>query len=162
MKRLLAFGFASAFLSSAFAACTMDFEVFHPGAGAAGGNGGSSGSSGSGGSGAGTTGCNAECCAASDCPAPPSCADGRVELVSTSRLEDEHHLVAILRLSHQTVEDGFGLGLHVADHRAGKVGQVLVGRQFDHLGVDEDEPHSLRALLADESGDEVVDENAFA
>src|SRR5207249_3259921 len=57
--------------------------------------------------------------------AATSCADGRVEPLNISRLEGEHHLVAILHLRHQTVEDGFGLGLHVADHRAGKVGQVL-------------------------------------
>ena len=57
MKRLLSLGAAIALLSSAFAACTMDFDQFQ-----------ASGGGGSGGSG-GTGSCG-ECCIAADCPVP--------------------------------------------------------------------------------------------
>ncbi len=62
MKRALAFGFVLAFVSSAFAACTMDFDQFKPGAGGSGG-----GTAGTGGT---TANCNGGCCTALDCPTP--------------------------------------------------------------------------------------------
>lgn len=55
MKHILPVGFAFALLSSAFAACTMDFDQFQPGPGGAGGTGGA---------------CATECCAVTDCPEP--------------------------------------------------------------------------------------------
>ncbi len=61
MKRALALGFALALVSSAFAACTMDFDQFKPGAG------GTAGTAGAGGT---TANCNGGCCTALDCPTP--------------------------------------------------------------------------------------------
>ena len=89
-------------------------------------------------------------------------ADGLIELLNISSLEGEHHLIASLHLRHQPVEDGFGVGFNITDHRAGQVGQLFVRRQFNHLGVDEHEPHFLRTILADQPGDEVIDKDAFA
>ena len=57
MKHILPFGAALAFLSTVFAACTMDFDQFQP-------TGGSGGTGGTGGA------CASECCSAADCPAP--------------------------------------------------------------------------------------------
>ena len=64
MKRAFALGFALALVSSSFAACTLDFDQFKPGAGGAGtgGNGGTGGHT--------TMTCNGGCCTAADCPAP--------------------------------------------------------------------------------------------
>jgi hypothetical protein len=61
MKRLLSLGFAFALISSAFAACTLDFEQFKPGGGG-GSGGGTGGTSG--------TACSGECCTSQDCPMP--------------------------------------------------------------------------------------------
>src|SRR4051812_37035422 len=75
MKRVFSFGLALALLSSAFAACTMDFDQFQPGlTGGAGGTGtaGMGGSAGNTGT-AGTTNCAADCCAATDCPSNDPC-----------------------------------------------------------------------------------------
>src|SRR2546425_8725275 len=88
-------------------------------------------------------------------------ADRFIELLNISRLEREHHLVAIFHLRHQAVENGSGLGLHIADHRTGKVGEDFVSRQFDHLGVDKDETHFLSAILADESRNEDIHKTAL-
>ncbi len=63
MKRALALGFALALVSSAFAACTLDFDQFKPGGG---GTAGTAGTAGTG----GTMNCNGGCCTALDCPDP--------------------------------------------------------------------------------------------
>lgn len=64
MKRLLPFGFAIALISSAFSACTLDFNQFQPV-----GTGGT-GATAVGGGGTGGTTCSAECCAPDDCTPP--------------------------------------------------------------------------------------------
>jgi len=65
MKRFLSLGFALALISSAFAACTLDFDQFEPvGTGGTGGI----GVGGTGGTGGAT--CNGGCCTAADCTTP--------------------------------------------------------------------------------------------
>jgi hypothetical protein len=63
MKRAFALGFALALVSSAFAACTMNFDQFTPSGGGTAGNGGTAGTG-------GTMNCNGGCCTALDCPTP--------------------------------------------------------------------------------------------
>src|SRR5438876_897848 len=86
----------------------------------------------------------------------------RSEFLNVSRLEGEHRFVAFFHLLHHAVEQGFGIGFNIADHRAAEVGQFFVRCQFDHLGVDKHEAHLLGGILADEPGDQIIDEDAFA
>jgi hypothetical protein len=98
---------------------------------------------------------------ASFSPALLGVLDAMVETGQIAHAHRRHQLVALVHLADTPVEGVGGL-FHVDHHRGQQVRDALVDRQFEHLGVDQDQPHLVRLGLVEQRQDHRVDTDRLA
>ena len=94
---------------------------------------------------------------------PSACGLGHagVEAVDVADADLGHLLVAVLHLAHRPFQRDDGL-LGVGDDGRQQVRDAVVDRQFQHLGVDHDEPALLRLQPVEQRQDHGVDGDRLA
>ena len=87
--------------------------------------------------------------------------EARIVAVDVAHAELGHALVAFLHLAHRPFERDHRL-LRIGDHRREQMRDAVIDREFEHLGIDHDQPALVGAQPVDQRQDHGVDGNRFA
>ena len=87
--------------------------------------------------------------------------EARVVAVDVAHAELRHLLVALLHLAHRPFERDHRL-LRIGDDRREQMRDAVIDREFEHLGIDHDQPALVGAQPVDQRQDHGVDGDRLA